>query len=57
MITENQHSKVIKIGNGREYTMAKELLKITASFTASLLPVYCQFTASFLVFTASFMYF
>ena len=40
MITENQHSKVIKIGNGREYTMAKELLKITASFTASLLPVF-----------------
>ena len=26
MITENQHSIVIKIGNGREYTMAKEVL-------------------------------
>jgi len=26
MITENQHSIVIKIGNGREYIMAKEVL-------------------------------
>ena len=26
MITENQHSIVIEIGNGREYIMAKEVL-------------------------------